>query len=176
MVTVSSNRPDASEVWSWLEAVADPEIPVISVVDLGIVRDVLWDQDGCLVVHVTPTYSGCPATRVIASDIAAAIRDHGVTDVRVEMRLSPAWTTDWMSDAGRQKLREFGIAPPAHGAHREGHGCGLASLTRRNVVAVECPRCGSLDTREVSEFGSTPCKSHHVCKTCLEPFDRFKEI
>ena len=134
----------------------DPEIPVVSVVDLGIVRDVQW-QDPTLVVTVTPTYSGCPATAVIALEIENALRAHGVEHVRLERRLSPPWTTEWISATGQQQLREYGIAPPqAPGA------------------AVECPRCGSADTDCISRFGSTPCKAQYRCRACLEPFDHFK--
>ena len=149
----------ASQVWSWLEGVADPEIPAISVVDLGIVRDVELKADE-LVVTITPTYSGCPATEVIARDIRAALADHGVKKLELKTQLSPAWTTDWISDKGREKLRGFGIAPPDK----------LVQIP----VPVACPRCGSKDTEEVSRFGSTPCKALYKCRQCLEPFDAFK--
>jgi ring-1,2-phenylacetyl-CoA epoxidase subunit PaaD len=146
------------QIWAWLEGVADPEIPVISVVDLGIVRDVGWDGDE-LVVTVTPTYSGCPATEVIARDIRDALVSHGIAKVRLETRLSPAWTTDWISAKGREQLREYGIAPPSE------------LIQIENVV---CPRCGSSSTEVVSRFGSTPCKAIYKCRACLEPFDAFK--
>jgi ring-1,2-phenylacetyl-CoA epoxidase subunit PaaD len=175
---VVSSRPALDAVWGWLHEVPDPEIPVISVVDLGIVRDVRWEDDAAapggerLVVSVTPTYSGCPATGVIAHDIEQALREHGVEAVRLETRLAPAWTTDWLSEAGRARLREYGIAPP--GARDDG----LVTLTRRRgaAPAVACPRCGASDTSLVSEFGSTPCKAHHRCRACGEPFDAFKAI
>jgi ring-1,2-phenylacetyl-CoA epoxidase subunit PaaD len=141
-------------VWRWLEEVPDPEIPVVSVVDLGIVRDVAWDGE-TLVVAVTPTYSGCPATAIIKLDIEAALHDKGIDRVRLERRLSPPWTTDWMTDAGREKLRAYGIAPPSRGE-------------------VVCPVCGSAEAERVSQFGSTPCKATYRCRACLEPFDRFK--
>ena len=141
-------------VWRWLHDVPDPEIPVISVVDLGIVREVAWDGD-TLVVTVTPTYSGCPATAVINLDIEAALLSKGIGKIRMERRLSPAWTTDWMSEEGRGKLLAYGIAPPSRGA-------------------VACPRCGSGATERVSQFGSTPCKAAYRCRDCLEPFDVFK--
>jgi len=149
--------PDTAQIWSWLAEVPDPEIPVISVVDLGIVRDVAW-QDGACVVTITPTYSGCPATEVIGADITRALQERGITQVRLQRQLSPAWTTDWLSDAGREKLHTYGIAPPLPAGMRQ----------------VACPRCGSTRTALISEFGSTPCKSLHRCEDCLEPFDHFK--
>jgi ring-1,2-phenylacetyl-CoA epoxidase subunit PaaD len=159
-------RPSADDVWSWLAEVPDPEIPVISVVDLGIVRGVAWVGE-TLVVTITPTYSGCPATSVIAFDIEAALRGRGVDRLRIERRLSPAWTTAWLSEAGREKLRAYGIAPPVEGTAA----CGAGS---RREVAVACPRCGSTATEKVSQFGSTPCKASYRCTDCLEPFDYFK--
>ncbi len=146
------------QIWQWLDAVPDPEIPVISVVDLGIVRDVQWDNE-TLNVTVTPTYSGCPATSVISLDIETALRDHGVEHLRIETGISPPWTTDWLSEKGRTRLEEYGIAPPqpAGGPQR-------------------CPRCSSRAVERVSQFGSTPCKAHWRCRDCLEPFDYFKCI
>ena len=146
------------QVWDWLAAVPDPEIPVISLTDLGIIRDVAWDDDR-LVVTVTPTYSGCPATSIINLDIETALRGHGIEKIELKRQLSPAWTTDWLSDAGRTKLEAFGIAPPqpAGGPDR-------------------CPHCGSENVEKVSQFGSTPCKATWRCKDCLEPFDYFKCI
>ena len=149
-------QPSVDQVWTWLGEVPDPEIPVVSVVDLGIVRDVRWENDQ-LVVCVTPTYSGCPATSVIAQDIAAALQSHGVKTLRLETQLSPPWTTDWISDAGKECLRAFGIAPPTP------HG-----------TSISCPRCASASVAIVSEFGSTPCKAQYRCLECLEPFDLFK--
>lgn len=171
----SSARPSIEQVWTWLGEVPDPEIPVISLVDLGIVRGVEWTGDGdeaTLVVRITPTYSGCPATQVIAGDVKDAMAAHGIPRVVIETSLSPAWTTDWLSDVGRERLRDYGIAPP--GAREDV----LVSLTRRGapVATIACPRCGSSRTRLVSEFGSTPCKAHHACLECLEPFDYFKPI
>ena len=152
------DRATVEQVWEWLDAVPDPEIPVISVVDLGIVRDVTWEGD-TLKVAVTPTYSGCPATSVIAMDIETALRDHGIDKIKLETRISPAWTTDWLSDKGRAKLKVYGIAPPQPAG---GPDC--------------CPHCGSTAVEKVSEFGSTPCKAHWRCTECLEPFDYFKCI
>ncbi len=151
-------RVSTDQVWEWLEAVPDPEIPVISVVDLGIVRDVRWDAE-TLKVIVTPTYSGCPATSVINMDIETALRDHGVEHLKIETSISPPWTTEWMSEKGRAKLEKYGIAPPqpAGGPQR-------------------CPHCGSKAVQKVSQFGSTPCKAHWRCTECMEPFDYFKCI
>ena len=146
------------QIWEWLGSVPDPEIPVLSLVDLGVIRDVVWDGD-TLVVTVTPTYSGCPATRVINLDIEQALRARGVGKVKLERRLAPPWTTDWLSAAGREKLSAYGIAPPVERG--------------RNVA---CPRCGSNQTEKISQFGSTPCKAHFRCQDCLEPFDYFKCI
>ena len=159
------------EVWRWLGEVADPEIPVISVVDLGIVRDVAFDGDTC-VVTITPTYSGCPAMQVIADAVKEALQAHGLEDVRIVSRLSPAWTTDWMSDAGKAALKGYGIAPPVQqaidisGLH--------AGIRRRAAPMVACPHCGSPHTQLTSEFGSTPCKALYKCLDCREPFDYFK--
>jgi ring-1,2-phenylacetyl-CoA epoxidase subunit PaaD len=134
-----------------LETVMDPEIPVVSVMDLGIVRDIAADK-----VTITPTYSGCPATDVIERTVREALDENGYRDVAIETVLTPPWTTDWISEQGKERLREYGIAPP--------------ELTK----SATCPQCGSTDTEEVSRFGSTPCKAQWRCKDCLEPFDRFK--
>ncbi|MFI2766414.1 1,2-phenylacetyl-CoA epoxidase subunit PaaD [Ruegeria faecimaris] len=152
------DRASTKQIWEWLDAVPDPEIPVISVVDLGIVRDVQW-QDETLKVTVTPTYSGCPATSIISLDIETALHDRGISDVQIETSIAPAWTTDWLSEKGRARLEDYGIAPPqpAGGPDR-------------------CPRCGSKAVEKVSQFGSTPCKAHWRCTDCLEPFDYFKCI
>lgn len=164
--------PEAAEVWAWLSEVPDPEIPVLSVVDLGIVRDVRWQGGGEereLVVTITPTYSGCPATSVIALEIERALRDHGVRRLRLETRISPPWSTDWISEAGRERLKAYGIAPPLKVRQ-------LAERLHGEAPAVACPRCGSERTQRVSEFGSTPCKALYKCRDCLEPFDLFKCI
>ena len=141
----------AQPIWAVLEGVPDPEIPVVSVVDLGIVRDVTEDR-----VMITPTYSGCPATEVIERSIREALDAAGYRQVQVETVLSPPWTTDWISERGREALARYGIAPPD-----------LAN-------AATCPQCSSTDTEEISRFGSTPCKAQWRCRACLEPFDRFK--
>lgn len=155
-------EPLTEAVLRVLSEVPDPEIPAISVVDLGIVRGV--DPEGPAVV-ITPTYSGCPATFAIEQSIREALDAAGFGQVGVRTVLAPAWTTDWISDAGREKLRAYGIAPPPKGADQ-------ASLLNR--TPAQCPRCGSHATREVSRFGSTPCKAQWVCSDCAEPFDRFK--
>ena len=146
-----------------LETVPDPEIPAVSVVDLGIVRRL--DPTDPPIVVITPTYTGCPATRVIEQDIRAALDGAGYQSVRIVTELSPPWTTDRISQAGRDKLLAYGIAPPRPGEAAE-------RLTEPSPVA--CPRCGSLHTQEVSRFGSTPCKAQWRCLDCAEPFDRFK--
>jgi ring-1,2-phenylacetyl-CoA epoxidase subunit PaaD len=153
--------PDLKDrVFEILSHVPDPEIPVLSVVDLGIVRDVKDD-----VVVITPTYTGCPAMLAIEADIRTALAHAGLSAMRVETTLSPPWTTDWISEAGRAKLHAYGIAPPPEGA-------GRAQL--REPQSVACPRCGSAETAEVSRFGSTPCKALYRCLSCGEPFDLFK--
>jgi ring-1,2-phenylacetyl-CoA epoxidase subunit PaaD len=168
-------RPATAEVWQWLADVPDPEIPVISVTDLGIVRDVAW-RDDTLVVTVTPTYSGCPATAVINLEIEKALRGRGIDRLRFERRLSPPWTTDWLTPAGREKLRAFGIAPPVDGTAADGRVAARANRLAGGNLAITCPRCGSVRTEKVSQFGSTPCKASYRCTDCLEPFDYFKCI
>jgi ring-1,2-phenylacetyl-CoA epoxidase subunit PaaD len=159
-------------LWQWLSQVADPEIPVISVVDLGIVRGWQWLDDERLEVMITPTYSGCPAMQAIADDIRSALTQHGLNEVTIATQLSPAWTTDWMSESGKQKLREFGIAPPAQQASEQV--IDISAMLSRDAPAIACPQCGSLHTRLISQFGSTACKALYRCTDCLEPFDYFK--
>jgi ring-1,2-phenylacetyl-CoA epoxidase subunit PaaD len=156
----------AAAVWRVLEDLADPEIPVLTIVDLGIVRFVRWDDAGKLHVGLTPTYSGCPATEVIRGSVRRALARAGYADAQIATVLSPPWTSDWLSREGRQKLAAFGIAPPAQ----------PVSSPRRlfGDPLVACPRCGGDSTEKVSEFGSTPCKAHYRCTECLEPFDYFK--
>jgi ring-1,2-phenylacetyl-CoA epoxidase subunit PaaD len=167
-------RPSLAQLWEWLGDIPDPEIPVITITDLGIVRDVAWsadDPDECIVT-VTPTYTGCPATAVIAEQIRKELQCHGVQRVRLQVQLSPAWTSDWLTEKAKQNLREYGIAPPV----------GLAANSSGLIVLggdapamiMRCPRCGSEKTELISQFGSTPCKSLHRCSDCLEPFDYFK--
>jgi ring-1,2-phenylacetyl-CoA epoxidase subunit PaaD len=154
------------EVWELLANVLDPEIPVLSIVDLGIVRRVRQESDGRLHVALTPTYSGCPATEVIRGLVRAALDSGGYEDAVLEEVLSPPWTSDWLTAAGRDKLRSFGIAPPEQSVTHP------RQLLR--APAVSCPRCASRDTQRLSEFGSTPCKAHYRCSACGEPFDYFK--
>lgn len=152
------DQPDLKTIWQWLDAIPDPEIPAISLTDLGIIRDVAW-QDANLEVTVTPTYSGCPATRIINIDIESALRDHGLKKILIKTQLSPAWTTDWISERGKKRLEAYGIAPPRKAG---GPAC--------------CPRCKSDNVERISQFGSTPCKAQWRCTSCLEPFDYFKCI
>lgn len=148
-----------------LDTVKDPEVPVLSVVELGIVRDARVDGE-VVTVTLTPTYSGCPAMEAIRHDVESALADAGFADVRVRTVLAPAWSTDWISDRGRAALLEYGIAPPGP------RGSGPVPLT----LAVRCPHCGSPDTRELSHFGSTACKALRQCRTCREPFDHVKPL
>ncbi len=153
MVAAEKIQDDSALIWHVLEDVADPEIPVISVVELGIVRDVTSER-----VRITPTYTGCPATQVIERDIRDALDAAGYRHVAIETVLAPPWTTEWISAAGRAKLLAYGIAPPVVAGER----------------AVHCPQCGSSHTEEISRFGSTPCKALWRCRACAEPFDLFK--
>ena len=169
-VATSSNTPvSTAGAWEIAASVLDPEVPVLTIEDLGILRDV-QEHDGHVLVKITPTYSGCPAMEAIRSDLERAFRDAGRPDVTVEFVLSPAWTTDWMSEEGKRKLTDFGIAPPA--PRGPGGGSRRVALT----LTVRCPLCGSPDTRELSRFGSTACKSLWACNACKEPFDHFKAI
>jgi ring-1,2-phenylacetyl-CoA epoxidase subunit PaaD len=156
-----------SPAWKIAADVLDPELPVVTIADLGILRDVAEDDQGRVHVQITPTYSGCPAMETIRTDLVDALTNAGYQHVDVEFVLAPAWTTDWMTDAARAKLTAYGIAPPGP---RPGGGPVALELT------VRCPQCGSTDTRESSRFGSTACKSLWVCRSCREPFDHFKAI
>jgi ring-1,2-phenylacetyl-CoA epoxidase subunit PaaD len=165
MVTADPGLDNAA--WAVAAAVPDPELPCVTVAELGILRDVLTGDDGAVVARVTPTYSGCPAVRFIEDAIRDALTNAGYR-ARIERVVSPPWTTDWISDAGREKLRAYGIAPPV-----------MASNSKRALFGetiVTCPKCGSQTTEKISEFGSTPCKAHYRCTACLEPFDYFKCI
>jgi ring-1,2-phenylacetyl-CoA epoxidase subunit PaaD len=152
--------------WDVLRGVLDPEVPVLSVVELGIVRDVRT-EGGTAHVTVTPTYSGCPATEVIRDSIAAALRDAGWADVQIDMQLAPAWTTDWIGPDAAEKLRAYGIAPPHLKADE-------AAPLRFHPRDIPCPRCGSRHTERLSPFGATACKALHRCLDCREPFEHFK--
>jgi ring-1,2-phenylacetyl-CoA epoxidase subunit PaaD len=147
-------------------AVPDPEVPVLTIDDLGVLRDVTVDEAGAVEVTITPTYSGCPAMDTIRQDVTSALREAGFGDVRVRTVLAPAWTTDWITDRGRAALQEYGIAPPGP----------RASGPVRLALSVRCPRCGSPNTRELSRFASTACKSLWQCRDCAEPFDHFKTL
>lgn len=153
------------EIWKYLEEVFDPEVPVLTVVDLGVVRSVSVNDDACI-VSITPTYSGCPAMKRMEEDIHDKLKEKGVQNVEVKVVLSPAWTTDWLTEKGKQKLREYGIAPPENEPDK--------SVLFAESVVVPCPKCGSQNTRLISQFGSTSCKAHYQCNACLEPFDYFK--
>jgi len=157
-------------IYEYLEAVKDPEVPVLSVVDMGIIREARMEGDA-LVVDITPTYSGCPAMGVIEDDVIAELRKHGFAKVRVNTVLSPPWTTDWMSEKGKENLRKYGIAPPGRVSESQ-----LVPLGSAAQVEILCPRCGSEDTKITSEFGATACKALCVCNTCREPFEYFKSI
>jgi ring-1,2-phenylacetyl-CoA epoxidase subunit PaaD len=163
--------------WDVAAGVPDPEVPVLTIGDLGVLRDVTVDTDGRVQVTVTPTYSGCPAMDTIRTDVVRALRDAGFAGADVHTVLSPAWTTDWMTDAGKRKLLAYGIAPPAQRPGQPAVGRGTTSTGPVLVnLSVRCPRCGSGDTRELSRFGSTACKALWSCTACLEPFDHFKAI
>lgn len=157
---------DVSTVYKILEDVVDPEIPVLTIQDLGILRNVEW-VDGRLVITITPTYSGCPAMHMIETEIEKTLKNAGYDNVLVKSVLSPAWTTDWMSEEGRKKLEDYGIAPPVH-----------TSADKKVLLGINkhvgCPRCKSENTEMKSQFGSTACKSLYVCLNCKEPFDYFK--
>ena len=155
------------QIWQLLDEVKDPEVQVVSVVELGIVRKLSWEGEQ-LVVDVTPTYSGCPATDFIEELIVEGLQLGGIRNPKIKRVLVPAWTTDWITPAGREKLREFGIAPPQGSASK------MSLLTDDKVII--CPHCNSSHTELVSEFGSTPCKALYRCTDCLEPFDYFKCI
>jgi ring-1,2-phenylacetyl-CoA epoxidase subunit PaaD len=157
----------ATKVWQLMGEVNDPEVPVLSIVDLGIVRDIIVNGE-LVEVIITPTYSGCPAMDVIAMNIKMILIANGLTKIKVSSVLSPAWTTDWMSTIGKNKLKAFGIAPPSD----KQQVCHSELFHEREVV--QCPHCDSYNTRLVSRFGSTPCKALYVCENCKEPFDLFK--
>lgn len=160
MVAVAKT-PDIAGLYALLSSVCDPEIPVLTLQDLGILRDISLDDDK-INVTITPTYAGCPAMEAMRSDIKSTLADAGYQKVNVRQSLSPAWTTDWMSEVGRNKLRAYGIAPPATTS------CG------RVTGDIECPQCNSCDVKLISEFGSTACKALYQCQDCREPFDYFK--
>ena len=160
--------------WRVLDGVLDPEVPALSLTDLGIVRDVRSADGGGTEVVLTPTYSGCPATEVIERSVVDALDAAGLGPVRVTLQRAPAWTTDWISADGRRKLREYGIAPP--GPVDPARGAPIRLVRRAAAAAVECPRCGSTNTERLSAFGATACKALYRCVACREPFEHFKAI
>jgi len=171
---VVTARPAVGDVWAILEQIADPELPAVSIVDLGIVRDVAWTGDSnaaALRVAITPTYSGCPAMRAIEREIVDRLAAHGIDRVVLEVWLAPAWTTDWMTAAGREKLRAYGISPPGSRAAATAGSIDLVSVPDERA---HCPRCGSTTAELISRFGSTACKALYRCTVCREPFDHFK--
>lgn len=157
------------EILDYLAELPDPEIPVINIIELGIVRGIEI-TDNAITVRITPTYSGCPAMRQIEQDIASLLKNKGVENLKIETVFSPAWTTDWITEEAKEKLKKYGIAPPEKTTPDKSY------LSESGPKEVECPRCHSKDTKLVSQFGSTPCKALYQCNSCMEPFDRFKCI
>jgi ring-1,2-phenylacetyl-CoA epoxidase subunit PaaD len=178
MTATLADRPDATlqHAWAVLEAVPDPEIPVVSIRELGILRDVRHAADGVLEVVITPTYSGCPAMSQIAEDVGLALDAAGLTPHRIATVLAPAWTTDWMTADAREKLRAYGIAPPTGNCASDAAQAGekVIRFVPRPMAAPACPRCGSAHTERLAQFGSTACKALYRCIDCREPFDYFK--
>jgi ring-1,2-phenylacetyl-CoA epoxidase subunit PaaD len=160
------SKLDSDQIIQLLSEIPDPEIPVLNIIDLGIFRD-LKLEDETWIIHITPTYTGCPAMKVIEDDIKKKLKEHGVNQVKVELVYSPAWTTDWISDAAKKKLNAYGIAPPLH-----------SSVDKKSLLGeknkIKCPQCGSTNTEMISQFGSTACKALYRCLNCKEPFDYFK--
>ena len=180
MTAAPSVRPTAQEArissaWAVLSKVPDPEVPVVSLCDLGIVREVQLAGDALEVV-LTPTYSGCPATEIIASSVVEALDAAGLGPARVRMQRAPAWTTDWISEEGKNKLRDYGIAPPGPAAQGGAVLVRFAGRRAADDAPLACPRCGSLHTALLSAFGSTACKALHRCLDCKEPFEHFKPL
>jgi ring-1,2-phenylacetyl-CoA epoxidase subunit PaaD len=153
------------EIYTWLEEVSDPEVPVLSIIDLGVVRNVSFENNAWLIT-LTPTYSGCPAMQTMEEEILLKLKERGLSTVKILTTLSPAWTTDWLSENGRKKLKAYGIAPPEDEQDK--------SLLFSSPTIVPCPVCNSKNTRLISQFGSTACKAHYQCSACQEPFDYFK--
>lgn len=154
-----------TSIWKYLEDVPDPEVPVLSIIDLGIVRAVKMEDNNCIIT-ITPTYSGCPAMKHIENAITEKLNKEGIESVKIQTTLSPAWTTDWMSESGKKKLEAYGIAPPVNEIDK--------SVLFADQPTVPCPLCKSKNTKMLSQFGSTACKALYQCQDCLEPFDYFK--
>jgi ring-1,2-phenylacetyl-CoA epoxidase subunit PaaD len=167
----SADTISIQKIWSILETVNDPEVPVLTIIDLGIVRDVKLSE-GEIEIIITPTYTGCPAMDMIAMNIRLAMAEHGYKKIKITSVLSPAWTTNWMSEAGKEKLKAYGIAPPISRSHSDG----MPRYTKlfSEPEAVQCPHCNSNNTKLISQFGSTACKALYQCADCREPFDYFK--
>ncbi|MEO6456529.1 MAG: 1,2-phenylacetyl-CoA epoxidase subunit PaaD [Ginsengibacter sp.] len=173
---ITSEKISTQKIWQILETISDPEIPVLSVIDLGIVRDVMVtdrENEEKIEIFITPTYSGCPAMNVIAMDIRMAFLQKGIKNIKITEQLSPAWTTDWMTQEGKDKLKSYGIAPP----QTRSDGPPSDRINKMLFTAetdIECPQCHSKDTKLLSQFGSTACKALYQCNACKEPFDYFK--
>ncbi|SHG12358.1 ring-1,2-phenylacetyl-CoA epoxidase subunit PaaD [Cnuella takakiae] len=165
--TTDTSRITEQEVWSILEKVKDPEVPVLSIIDLGVLRGVQLDASGKLTITITPTYSGCPAMDTISMDIRLKLMEYGIREVQIIQQLSPAWTTDWMTEGGKKKLRAYGIAPP----NPKQQVCHQELFA---TEAIQCPHCNSWHTELISQFGSTACKALYRCTDCREAFDYFK--
>ena len=163
------NKYSVDEIWSFLNEIPDPEIPVITIVELGVVRDIVFTDNG-LEIIITPTYSGCPATERFIADIKEQLTAKGIKNITIKLQYSPAWTTNWLTEAAKLKLKEYGIAPPINGTEDKG------VLFSAGPKTVPCPKCNSTNTKLESQFGSTACKAFYTCKDCLEPFDYFKCI
>jgi ring-1,2-phenylacetyl-CoA epoxidase subunit PaaD len=171
---VTSTKPGLVRARAVAESVADPELPVLTLADLGVLRDVELSDGGTVVVSITPTYSGCPAMHEMRADLSRRLREAGFADVEVRTVLDPPWTTDWISTAGRRKLAEYGIAPPGAAPQRASGAVPLTLNAPR--PQIRCPQCGSPDTEQVSQFSSTACKALRRCRSCHEPFEHIKEI
>lgn len=165
--TTHTDSLTEQEVWAILEKVKDPEVPVLSIIDLGVLRAVHFDASGKLTITITPTYSGCPAMDTISMDIRLKLMEHGIREVQIIQQLSPAWTTDWMTEGGKEKLRAYGIAPP----NPKQQVCHPELFA---TEAIQCPQCNSWHTEIISQFGSTACKALYRCQDCKEAFDYFK--
>jgi len=164
---MTTEKPSLPQLYTWLSEISDPEIPAVSIMDLGIVRDVILVDDGREVsVTITPTYSGCPAMDIISMQIRMALMGRGIPKVNIELQLAPAWTTDWITEEGKAKMKAYGIAPPVRHAQQ--------ALDLFEEEEIECPRCHSLHTEMISQFGATSCKSMYRCLDCKEPFEHFK--
>ena len=164
------NNITEEQVWDLLREVPDPEVPVISVVELGVVRNVLVEGES-LIVTITPTYSGCPAMKVIEDDIVSKLQANGISQIKVNTVFKPSWTTDWLTEDAKLKLKKFGIAPPEKVSAED-----IFPFLKDNRAQIACPRCNSLNTEMKSRFGSTACKALHYCNDCKEPFEYFKCI